>query len=161
MKETHLWILFAFLSALTAALVAIFAKLGLREVDPTLATTLRSIIMAVFLLVVAWALGKFQHFSVSDLSGKEWGLLVLAGIAGALSWLFYFFALRDGSASAVVAIDRLSIVFVVILAAVFLMESLTWRTVAGSLLMVSGAIMISLKQDDFARLWADLLRLIK
>ena len=118
-----MWILFAFLSAFTAALVAIFAKLGLREVDATLATTLRSLIMAVFLVGAAWALGKFDGFSMNALSGREWGLLALAGIAGALSWLFYFFALRDGSASAVVAIDRLSIVFVVLLAAVFLAEA--------------------------------------
>ncbi|WP_126452588.1 EamA family transporter [Sulfuriflexus mobilis] len=160
-ENKNMWIVYAFLSAFTAALVAIFAKLGLREVDPTLATTLRSIIMAAFLLVLAWGLGKFHNFTVIDLSGKEWGLLVLAGIAGALSWLFYFLALRDGMVSAVVAIDRLSIVFVIILASVFLSEMLTWRTFAGAVLMVCGAILISLKGDDFAQLWADLLRLIK
>ena len=156
-----MWVLFAFLSALTAALVAIFAKLGLRDVDPTLATTLRSIIMAVFLLCVAWMLGKFNGFSLHHLSGKEWTLLVLAGVSGALSWLFYFFALRDGSASAVVAIDRLSIVFVVLLAAVFLSETINWRTLLGSVFMVAGALLISLKSDDFAKLWADLIRLVK
>ena len=161
MTTKYLWVFFAFLSALTAALVAIFAKLGLRDVDPTLATTLRSIIMAVFLCVVAWSLGKFQGFSVSDLSGKEWSLLVLASIAGALSWLFYFMALKSGTATAVVAIDRLSIVFVVVLAALFLTEALTWRTVAGALFMVLGALMISIKGDEWARLWTDLLRFIK
>lgn len=158
---TRMWIVFAFLSALTAALVAIFAKLGLREVDPTLATTLRSLIMATFLVTMAWLLGKFHNFSIHSLSGKEWGLLVLAGIAGALSWLFYFFALRDGAASAVVAIDRLSIVFVVVLAAVFLSEALSWRTLAGSVLMMTGAILISVKEDELARMWANLLKLIK
>ncbi|MBI1423847.1 MAG: EamA family transporter [Gammaproteobacteria bacterium] len=156
-----MWVLFAFLSAITAALVAIFAKLGLRDVDPTLATTLRSIIMAVFLLCMAWVLGKFNGFSMHNLSGKEWSLLVLAGISGALSWLFYFFALRDGTASAVVAIDRLSIVFVVVLAALFLAETISWRTLLGSVLMVAGALLISLKGNDFAKLWADLIRLIK
>lgn len=156
-----MWIIYAFLSAITAALVAIFAKLGLRDFDPTLATTIRSIIMAVFLLIVAGALGKFQTFSFSSVSGKEWWLLVLAGISGALSWLFYFFALKFGSASAVVAIDRLSIVFVLIFAAIFLMEAITLRTFIGALLMVAGAILITLKVDKITQIWADFLRLIK
>jgi len=156
-----MWILYAFLSALTAALVAIFAKLGLREVDPTLATTLRSIIMAVFLVGAAWGLGRLEGFSADRLTGKEWLLLALAGVAGALSWLFYFLALRDGVASAVVAIDRLSVVFVVVLAAAFLGEVLTWRTAGGALLMVLGAVLISLKEDEITKLWSDLIRLIK
>lgn len=156
-----MWILFAFLSALTAALVAIFAKLGLRDIDPTLATTLRSIIMAGFLIVVAALLGKFQGFTLANFSGKEWGLLVLAGIAGALSWLFYFFALKDGSASAVVAIDRLSIVFVVVLAALFLFEPLTWRAVIGAVLMVCGAILLSLKEGELSKWWFTVTQLMK
>lgn len=121
-----MWILYAFLAALTAALVAIFAKLGLQNVDPTLATTLRSMIMAAFLVLLSILLGKFNSFSIStSLSGKEWALITLAGIAGALSWLFYFFALKHGSASAVVAIERLSLVFVIILAALFLQKAIT------------------------------------
>ena len=156
-----MWIVYAFLSAITAALVAIFAKLGLRDIDPTLATTLRSIIMALFLLIVATALGKFHDFSFNNLNGKEWLLLTLAGIAGALSWLFYFFALKYGSASAVVAIDRMSIVFVLIFAAIFLMEAITLQTFIGALLMVTGALLITLKIDEITQLWANLLRLIK
>lgn len=156
-----MWVIYALLSAVTAALVAIFAKLGLREVDPTLATTLRSIIMTVFLLVLAVMLGKFEKFEWSAVSGKDWGLLVLAGVAGALSWLFYFAALRQGVASAVVAIDRLSIVFVILLAAAFLSETLSWRTGLGATLMVAGAMLISLKQDELARIWVDFIRFIK
>jgi transporter family protein len=155
-----MWIIYALLSALTAALVAIFAKLGLRGVDPTLATVLRSIIMTIFLLLLVVMLGKFEKFEWSALTGKEWGLLVLAGIAGALSWLFYFTALQEGMASAVVAIDRLSIVLVVLLAAAFLGEALSWRTGIGAALMVAGAILISLKEDDLARLWAGFIRFI-
>lgn len=156
-----MWIIFAFLSAFTAALVAIFAKLGLRDIDPTLATTLRSIIMAMFLVVVAVMLGKFQGFTLANFNGKEWGLLVLAGIAGALSWLFYFFALKEGAASAVVAIDRLSIVFVVVLAALFLFEPLTWRTLLGAILMVCGALLISLKEGELTKWWTAAIQLIK
>jgi len=140
-----MWLFYAFLSALMAALVAIFAKLGLKDIDSTLATTVRAIIMAGFLVIVSFFLKKFDGFSLTSFGGKEWLLITLAGIAGALSWLFYFFALKTGSASGVVAIDRLSIVFVVILAALFLGEGFGWKVIFGALLMTAGAILITLK----------------
>ncbi len=139
-----MWITYACLSALTAALVAIFAKPGLKQVDPTLATTIRSIIMAVFLVIAAGVLGKFTDFTASSISSRDWLLIVLAGASGALSWLFYFLALRTGPASAVVAIDRMSIVFVVLLAVIVLGETFSWRLAIGSVLMVIGAVFISL-----------------
>jgi transporter family protein len=160
-RNLNMWVLYAILSAVTAALVAIFAKAGLRDIDPILATTLRSIIMALFLLGVAWGFGKFDGLSFAAVSGKEWLLLVLAGVSGALSWLFYFLALRDGNASAVVAIDRLSIVFVVVLAAAFLSEMISWRIATGAVLMVLGAVLISIKEDKITQLWADFMRLVK
>ena len=140
-----MWLFFAFLSALFAALVAIFGKLGLKGIDSTLATTIRSIIMAVFLILTSVTLKKFNGFNFNDLSGKDWVLISLSGVAGALSWLFYFMALKYGAAGKVVAIDRLSVVFVIILAALFLNEGLTWRSLLGSILIASGAILISLK----------------
>ena len=140
-----MWILYALLSAATAALVAIFGKIGMKDVDPTLATTVRSVIMAVFLIVVAVALHKFDGFTLTTFSGRAWVFIALAGIAGALSWLFYFIALKSGTASSVVALDRLSIVFVILLAALFLGEALTWKTMLGGLLVVLGAILITLK----------------
>jgi transporter family protein len=140
-----MWLIYAFLSSITAALVAIFGKLGLKGIDSTLATTIRSIIMAVFLVVVSFFLKKFQGFSLSSFTSKDWLLIVLAGIAGALSWLFYFFALKTGLATKVVVIDRLSLVFVIILAAIFLGEKLGWKSVIGALLMIAGAIIITLK----------------
>lgn len=140
-----MWLIYAFLSSITAALVAIFAKLGLKGIDSTLATTIRSIIMAVFLLLVSFFLKKFQGFSLGSLGSKDWILIVLAGIAGALSWLFYFLALKTGLATKVVAIDRLSLVFVIIFATIFLGEKLGWKSVLGALLMVAGAIIITLK----------------
>ena len=140
-----MWLFFAFLSALSAALVAIFGKLGLKGIDSTLATTIRSIIMAAFLILTSVTLKKFNGFNFNDLSGKDWVLISLSGVAGALSWLFYFMALKYGAAGKVVAIDRLSVVFVIILAALFLNEGLTWRSLLGSILIASGAILISLK----------------
>jgi len=142
-----MWFLYASLSAISAALVAIFGKVGLKSVDSTLATAIRAVIMAVFTLLAALFLGKFKGFTLQSLAGKEWLMIVLAGVAGALSWLFYFYALRYGFATNVVAIDRLSLVFVVVLAAIFLGEAFTWETGLGAALMVAGAILISLKWD--------------
>ena len=139
-----MWLIYAFLSAITAALVAIFGKLGLKGIDSTLATTVRSIIMAAFLVLVSLSFKKFDGFSFNSLSSKDWILITLSGVAGALSWLFYFFALKNADAPKVVAIDRMSIVFVVLLSAIFLGNALGWKSVLGALLMVAGAIMISL-----------------
>jgi len=140
-----MWLFYAFLSAITASLVAIFGKLGLKNIDSTLATTVRSIIMALFLIMTSFFLKKWNGFSLHSFSGRDWILISLAGVCGALSWLFYFFAIKTGLATKVVVIDRLSLVFVVILASLFLGEALGWRTVIGALLMVGGAILISLK----------------
>lgn len=152
--------LYAFLSALAAALVAIFAKAGLNRIDPTLATTLRSIIMAVFLVGFAFVGGKYSSLKHASISVTEWVLLACAGIAGAISWLFYFIAIRNGNVSAVVAIDRLSLVFVVLFAAIFFKETITWRTGIGVLLMVSGALLISLKADVLSQFYEGLLRMV-
>lgn len=140
-----MWLIWAFLSSITAALVAIFAKLGLKGIDSTLATTIRSIIMAVFLVLTSSFLKKFEGFSLGSLNSRDWILIILAGIAGALSWLFYFLALKTGLATKVVVIDRLSLVFVIIFAAIFLGEKLGWKSVIGAILMVAGAIIITLK----------------
>lgn len=140
-----MWLIYAFLSAIFAALVAIFAKIGLKGVDSTLATAVRSVIMAGFLVLTALSLKKFQGFGFSSFSNKEWLMIALSGIAGAISWLFYFYALKDGMAGRVSAIDRLSLVFVIVLAAIFLGEKLGWHSAVGALFMVSGAILITLK----------------
>jgi bacterial/archaeal transporter family protein len=139
-----MWIFYAFLSSIAAALVAIFAKMGLKNIDSTLATVIRSIVMCLFLVLVAISLKKFHGFSFSCLSHKEWILIILAGIAGAFSWLFYFYALKAGLAGRVAAIDRLSLVFIVLLAAIFLGEKLSWQLGIGAVLMVLGAILITI-----------------
>lgn len=140
-----MWVVYALLSALFAAGVAIAGKLGLKNLDPTLATTIRSFIMAFFLLLVSIFLQKLRGFNIHDLSGRDWLLIVIAGVFGALSWLFYFFALKNGPAVPVVAIDRLSLAFVFILALIFLGESFTLKNLFGVLLAVVGAIILSVK----------------
>lgn len=137
-----MWLLLALGSAFFAALVAIFGKIGLERVDPTLATTIRGIIMAAILILASFIGGKFD--GLASIGGRAWWAILAAGIAGALSWLFYFLALKLGTASHVAAIDRLSIVIILILAAVFLGEALTWKLALGGTFMVIGAILIAL-----------------
>ncbi|HEV2124960.1 MAG TPA: EamA family transporter [Chloroflexota bacterium] len=137
------WIFFALLAAVFAAMVAILGKIGIGGVDTVLATALRAIVMAVFLTVVAAVQGKFALVSTVDRSALIF--IVGAGVAGALSWLAYFLALRDGPASGTAALDRLSVVFVVLLAALFLGEPLTLRTGLGAALITAGALLFVLK----------------
>ncbi len=140
-----MWLLYAFLSSIFAAGVAIVGKIGLKNIDSTLATTIRSIIMAVFLIILSLISDKFNGFSINSLSNNDWLFIILTGILGALSWLFYFFALKDGPVNGVVAIDRLSIVFVFVFSLLFLKEHFTIKGLIGVILMVFGAILISIK----------------
>lgn len=135
-----MWIPLALLSAFTAALVAIFGKIGLQGVDPTLATTVRAVIMAAILVIVSAATGRWN--ALGSIGNRAWLMIVLAGAAGAASWLAYFLALRTGPATGVAALDRLSVVFVIILAALFLGETLTWRLALGGALMTAGALLM-------------------
>ena len=137
------WILLGLGSAFFAALVAIFGKIGIASVDSTLATTLRSIIMAAFLLIVAVSFGKFEH--LSSVSNRSWIFIALSGIAGALSWLCYFLALKNGPVGGVAALDRTSVVMAALLAAFFLGEAFTWKTGLGAVLVAAGAVLFALK----------------
>lgn len=136
------WIVFALLSAFFASLVAIFGKMGIGNIDTTLATTVRSAIMFLFLLVITLFSGVFNNVKQIDM--KSLGIIALSAIAGALSWLFYFYALKKGPASGVAALDRLSVVFVVILAFLILGENLTLKSVAGAILITIGAILFAI-----------------
>jgi len=138
-----MWIGYALLSAIFAAGVAILGKIGLKGVDSTLATTIRAVVMAVFLLATTFALQKFSL--IKTVGSQTLTFIIFSGVAGALSWLFYFLALKNGPASGVAALDRLSVVFVVILAAMFLGEALTLKSIAGLVLLVLGALLLVFK----------------
>ena len=138
-----MWIGYALLSAVFAAAVAILGKIGLKNVDSTLATTIRSVAMAVFLLGTAAVLQKFSL--IKTVGNQALTFIIFSGIAGALSWLFYFLALKNGPATGVAALDRLSVVFVVLLAAIFLGEALTLKSVTGLVFLVLGAVLLVLK----------------
>ena len=135
-----IWIVYALLSAVFAAAVAIFAKIGLKNIDSTLATTIRALVMAIFLLGAAAVLQKFSL--IKTVSNQTLTFIIFSGVAGALSWLFYFLALKYGPVTGVAALDRLSVVFVVILAAIFLGEALTLKSVSGLILLVLGALLL-------------------
>lgn len=137
------WIFFALLSAFFAALVAIFGKLGIKNIDTTLATTVRSVIMAGFLVITSLTLGKANLLGTID--KKALIFIALSGVAGALSWIAYFIALKQGPATPVAALDRLSVVFVLFFAALFLGEQLTWKTGLGAGFVTLGAALMVIK----------------
>jgi transporter family protein len=140
------WIIFAILLAIFAALVAIFGRIGVSGIDTTLATTVRAIIMSIFLVLVSLSLGKFKF--AATIKSKVFYFIILSAIAGALSWLFYFVALKSAKNSqvpAVAALDRLSVVFVWIFAILFLGDKLNWKSALGAILITIGAILMALK----------------
>jgi len=137
-----IWIGFALLSAVSAALVAIFGKIGVSNVDTTIATTVRAIIMALFLLATSLLLGKIKL--ISTINNTAIFYIILSGVAGAISWLFYFFALKNGPPPGVAALDRLSVVFVLIFSVLFLADKLTLRSGIGAALITFGAVLMTL-----------------
>ena len=137
------WIILALIGAIFAALVAIFGKIGLQGVDTTFATTIRAVIMALFLVVVSLALGKFNAGGAfQGLSGKALLFITLSGIAGALSWLAMFGALKAGPAPGVSAIDRTSVVFVFAFSILFLGTEFTWKAALGAAMIAVGAVLM-------------------
>lgn len=137
------WLVYALLSAASAALVAIFGRVGLRGVEPNLATTLRSIVMTVLLVGFVTATRGWPR--VPPLTSKPAVMILLSAAAGAASWLFYSNALRLADVSKVAPIDKLSTVIAVILAALLLGERPTLLNWLGVTLMVGGAYLVSLR----------------
>ncbi len=136
------WQFWAILAAGFAALTAIFAKLGVDEVNPDYATFLRVLVVAVALGALLLALGKIEP--LSQLSRRGVVFLVLSGLATGASWLCYFRAMKLGQAAQVAPVDKLSVVFVAIIAALFLGENLSAQGWAGIALVALGAMLVAL-----------------
>lgn len=135
------WLAWSLLSAAFAGLTAILAKVGVEQVNSNLATALRTTVVLVFTWAIAFASAPAGAIT---LPGRRTLLfLALSGIATGLSWLCYFRALQLGDASRVAPVDKLSVVFVVVLAAVFLRERLTLQQAAGTLLIVAGSVVLA------------------
>ncbi|WP_152404284.1 EamA family transporter [Paenibacillus cellulositrophicus] len=139
------WLIYALLSAAAAALVSIFGKIGLQNIDANAATAIRAVIMALFLLGVIAVQGKFGQLGSIFTQKKALSFIVLSGVAGATSWLFYFMALKYGKVSQVGPIDKLSVVIAVILAFLFLGEKISWLNSAGVVLIAIGALLVAMK----------------
>lgn len=137
------WLFWALLSAGFAAATAVLAKVGIEGVNSHLATAWRTSVVLVFVWAIALATNRSGE--LFDLSRRNWTFLVLSGIATGLSWICYFRALQLGEASKVAPIDKLSVVLVIVFAALFLGEQLTWKSVVGGGLIATGAVILVLK----------------
>lgn len=140
----YLWLGYALLSALMAALVSVFGKIGLQGLDANTATAIRAVIMALFLVAVLLLQRNLGHVSEILSNSKAMLFIVLSGVAGALSWLFYFVALKYGKVAQVASVDKFSVVLAAIIAVVFLGEALSWVSAAGVGLITAGIILVAL-----------------
>ena len=137
-----MWAIFAFFSALFAALTSILAKIGISGVNSNLATAIRTAVV----VLMAWGivfLTKGQ-IGLANISKKNWIFLILSGLATGASWLCYYRALQEGEASKVVPIDKLSVVLTLILAFIFLHEDFTMKSLIGTILITIGTLIMVL-----------------
>jgi transporter family protein len=140
---TGSWLTWAILSAAFAALTAIFAKIGVENINSDLATFIRTIVILAALGAILLTLGEFQ--SLGSVSGRTYLFLVLSGLATGASWVCYFRALKIGNASQVAPIDKLSVVLVALFGVMFLGEKLSVPNWLGVLLIAAGALLVSLR----------------
>ena len=137
-----MWMIFAVLSAVFAALTSILAKVGIEGVNSNLATATRTIVV----VIMAWGMVFLTHAQngLAEISKKSWIFLILSGLATGASWLCYYKALQMGDASKVVPIDKLSVVITLILAFVFLHEQFTAKSLIGCILIGAGTLIMVL-----------------
>lgn len=138
-----MWRYYALLSAFFAALTAIFAKIGVKDVNSNLATAIRT----TFILMLTWGIVLFSGVAnqIKDISRHTWIFLLLSGVATGLSWLFYFKALQVGDVSRVAPIDKLSVVITILLAFFLLKEPVSPKVVIGAMLITTGSIVMMWK----------------
>lgn len=135
-----MWMIFALLSAIFAALTSILAKIGIDGVNSNLATAVRTVVV----VVMAWVMVFLTHAQngIPEISRKSWIYLILSGLATGASWLCYYRALQIGEASKVVPIDKLSVVFTLILAFLLLREEFTVKSLIGCILIGAGTLIM-------------------
>ena len=135
-----MWIIFALLSAVFAAMTSILAKIGIAGVNSNLATAIRTVVV----LVMAWGMVFLTHAQsgISEIDRKSWIFLILSGLATGASWLCYYRALQLGEASKVVPIDKLSVVITLILAFIFLHEDFAPKSLIGCILIGVGTLIM-------------------
>ena len=143
-----MYLVYAFLSSIFASLTAILVKIGLSNINSNLATAIRTIIILIMSWIVVFYTNSVNSISTIDaiknIDKKTLMFIIFSAIATGLSWLFYFKALQIGEVNKVVVIDKLSLVFTIILAAIFFKEALTLKVIIGALMIVAGTLLISL-----------------
>ncbi|MBS1684493.1 MAG: EamA family transporter [Bacteroidetes bacterium] len=137
-----MWWIYALLSALFAALTAIFAKIGIKDVNTDLATAIRTVVI----LILAWGIAYFRGgiAGIHSLTRHNLVFLILSGVATGLSWIFYFKALQLGRVSQVAPVDKLSVAIAIILSVIFLGEVLTAKAAIGAALIIAGTLVLIL-----------------
>ena len=137
-----MWMIFAILSAIFAALTSILAKVGIDGVNSNLATAIRTVVV----VFMSWGMVFLTNTQsgISEISKKSWIFLILSGLATGASWLCYYRALQTGDASKVVPIDKLSVVITLVLAFVFLHEKFTAKSLVGCILIGAGTLIMVL-----------------
>ncbi len=137
-----MWLIFALLSAIFAALTSILAKVGIDGVNSNLATAIRTVVV----VAMAWGMVFLTNAQsgIAEISKKSWIFLILSGFATGASWLCYYKALQVGEASKVVPIDKLSVVITLILAFIFLHEEFTVKSLIGCMLITAGTLIMVL-----------------
>lgn len=135
-----MWWIYALLSAVFAALTAIFAKIGIKNVNSDFATAIRTVVI----LFIAWGIVLFKGSAkqAHELTQQNWTFLLLSGCATGLSWIFYFKALQLGEVSQVAPVDKLSVALAILLSAIFLGEPLTAKTLLGAGLIIGGTFVL-------------------
>lgn len=135
-----MWWIYALLSAFFASLTAIFAKIGVKNVNSDLATAIRTVVI----LVVAWgiAMARGEVKGIGELSKNTWIFLGLSGLATGLSWIFYYKALQMGKVSQVAPVDKLSVALTIILSVVFLKEIVSLKAAIGAVMILGGTLVL-------------------
>lgn len=137
-----MWLVFALLSAVFAALTSIFAKVGIEKVDSTLATAIRTVVVVGMSWLMVFVTNT--QSGISNISKKSWIFLILSGLATGASWLCYYKAIQIGDVSKVVPVDKLSVVITLVLAFVFLHEEFSAKSVIGCILIAAGTLLMVL-----------------
>ncbi|WP_373710291.1 EamA family transporter [Kaistella sp.] len=135
-----MWWIYALLSAFFAALTAIFAKVGVENVNSNLATAIRTVVVLVMIWMIVFFRNEYK--AIGELSQRNWIFLTISGFATGFSWIFYFKALQMGEVSKVAGIDKLSLALTIIFAVIFLGETLTWKTAVGATLIIAGTLFL-------------------
>ena len=143
-----MWILFSVLSAVFAAVMSVTIKFGLKDINPFLSLTIRTFWVFIFSVILIVIIKIFDLKIGKDLDvmkvfkGKNLLWVIIVSFATFLTWLFYFLALQNGTVTKVMAIDKLSIILIVVLSAIFLKEKITFGVIVGIVLLISGSLLI-------------------